>query len=60
MEALQAAQSVEIAALRQSSAVVAQKWYALSILGAGDAWADYEGRLEQVEQKVCRSATAKS
>ncbi|TVY57753.1 hypothetical protein LCER1_G000659 [Lachnellula cervina] len=57
--ALQAAQSADIAELRERSAAVIQRWYKVDILGAGDSWAELEGRVGQVEQKVRRAALAK-
>ncbi|KAH7412592.1 hypothetical protein BKA64DRAFT_659198 [Cadophora sp. MPI-SDFR-AT-0126] len=59
VEALQAAQNADIAELRERSAAVIQRWYTTDILGAGDAWADVEGRVERVEQRVRRVALAK-
>ncbi|PVH86714.1 hypothetical protein DL98DRAFT_450050 [Cadophora sp. DSE1049] len=59
VEALQAAQNADIAELRERSAAVIQRWYTMNILGAGDAWADVEGRVERVEQRVRRVALAK-
>ncbi|TVY45630.1 hypothetical protein LSUB1_G000149 [Lachnellula subtilissima] len=57
--ALQAAQSADIAELRERSAAVIQRWYTVDILGAGDSWAELEGRVGQVEAKVRRAALAK-
>ncbi|TVY30127.1 hypothetical protein LHYA1_G001073 [Lachnellula hyalina] len=57
--ALQAAQSADIAELRERSAAVIQRWYTVDILGAGDSWAEFEGRVGQVEAKVRRTALAK-
>ena len=57
--ALQAAQNADIAELRERSAAVIQRWYTMDILGAGDSWAELEGRVGQVEQKVRRVALAK-
>jgi Fe2+ transport system protein B len=59
VEALQAAQNVDIADLRERSAAVIQRWYTVDILRAGESWAELEGRVEQVEQKVRRTALAK-
>jgi hypothetical protein len=59
LEALQAAQNSEIAALRERSAALIQRWYTVNILGAGDSWAELEGRVGQVEQKVRRATLAK-
>ncbi|KAH7342232.1 hypothetical protein BKA65DRAFT_503697 [Rhexocercosporidium sp. MPI-PUGE-AT-0058] len=54
LEALQAAQNKDIAELRERSAAVLQKWYVSDVLGAGEAWADVEGRVERIEQRVRR------
>jgi len=59
VEALQAAQNADIAILRQQSAAVLQRWYSVDILRAGDSWAELEGRVEHVEQRVRRAALAK-
>ncbi|PMD63310.1 uncharacterized protein K444DRAFT_641561 [Hyaloscypha bicolor E] len=59
VEALQAAQNADIAQLRERSAAVIQRWYTVDILRAGESWAELEGRVEQVEQKVRRTALAK-
>ncbi|KAH8773057.1 hypothetical protein BGZ57DRAFT_942428 [Hyaloscypha finlandica] len=59
VEALQAAQNADIAQLRERSAAVIQRWYTMDILRAGESWAELEGRVEQVEQKVRRTALAK-
>ena len=59
VEALQAAQNADIAELRERSAAIIQRWYAVDILRAGESWAELEGRVEQVEQKVRRTALAK-
>ncbi|KAK0126971.1 hypothetical protein ONS96_006534 [Cadophora gregata f. sp. sojae] len=59
VEALQAAHNTDIAKLRERSAAVIHRWYTADILGAGDKWADVEGRVERVEQRVRRVALAK-
>lgn len=59
VETLQAAQNTDIAELRERSAVVIQRWYTVDILRAGESWAELEGRVEQVEQKVRKTALAK-
>ncbi|KAH6675125.1 hypothetical protein B0J14DRAFT_29477 [Halenospora varia] len=57
--ALQVAQNAEVAVLRERSAALIQRWYTIDILGAGDSWAELEGRVGQVEQRVRRAALAK-
>ncbi len=59
IEALQAAQNADVAELRERSAAAIQKWYALDILRAGDTWAEMEGRVEKVEQRLRRISLAK-
>ena len=48
-----------MAALRERTAAVLQRWYKVDILRAGETWAELEGRIEGVEQKVRRAALAK-
>ncbi|KAH6724743.1 hypothetical protein DL95DRAFT_401397 [Leptodontidium sp. 2 PMI_412] len=59
VEALQAAQNADIAELRERSAAALQKWYRSDVLGAGEAWADVEGRVERIEQRVRRVELAR-
>jgi len=59
LEALQTAQNADIAELRERSAAVIQRWYTKDILGAGESWADLEGRVGVVEQKLRRAALSK-
>jgi len=59
VEAIQASQNAEISELRQQSAALLQKWYTSDVLRLGDRWAEAEGRVGQVDQKVRRSALAK-
>ncbi|KAL3418951.1 nuclear distribution protein [Phlyctema vagabunda] len=58
VEVLQRAQQADIAELRQRTAATLQRWYALDVLGAGDGWAELEGRVEAVEQRVRRATLA--
>jgi hypothetical protein len=48
-----------MAALRERTAAVIQRWYTVNILRAGETWAELEGRIEGVEQKVRRAVLAK-
>lgn len=32
-----------------------QRWYELGILGQGECWAEWEGRMEECEKKVRRA-----
>jgi hypothetical protein len=59
LEAVQAGQEVEMADLRARSAAVIQQWYTEEVLQAGDNWAELEGRVQQVEQKVRRATLAR-
>lgn len=59
LETLQAVQNADIAVLRQRTVAVLQRWYAVDILSTGDSWAELEGRIETVEQRVRRTALAK-
>jgi len=59
VEAHQAAQNADIAALRERSAAIIQRWYAVDVLHAGESWAELEGRVEHVERTVRRAALAK-
>lgn len=51
---LQDAQAREMAVLRARSAKVVQRWYELGVLGQGECWAEWEGRMEECEKKVRR------
>jgi hypothetical protein len=59
VEALQASQNADITELRERSAAVIQRWYTKDVLGAGEIWAELEGRVAVVEQKIRRAALAK-
>lgn len=59
LEAVQAAQDAEVAELRARSAAVITKWYADEVLGAGDRWAEMEGRVQRGETKVRRVQAAR-
>ncbi|KAL8748343.1 MAG: hypothetical protein Q9184_007374 [Pyrenodesmia sp. 2 TL-2023] len=51
---LQDMQSQEMAALRARSTKAVQRWYELGVLGQGECWAEWEGRMEECEKKVRR------
>ena len=59
LEAIQASQNTDVAELRERSAAVIQRWYTVEVLHSGATWAELEGRVEHVEQKVRRAALAK-
>ena len=54
IQSLQEAQAKEMAALRARSAKAVQRWYELGVLGQGECWAEWEGRMEECEKKVRR------
>ncbi|KAL8716430.1 MAG: hypothetical protein Q9220_000337 [cf. Caloplaca sp. 1 TL-2023] len=54
LESLQETQIRTMAALRARSANAIQRWYELGVLGQGDCWADWEGRMEECEKRVRR------
>ncbi len=51
---LQDEQAREMAALRTRSARVIQRWYELGVLGESECWAEWEGRVMEVEKRVRR------
>lgn len=60
VELVQAGQDAEIRELRDRSAAVVEAWYKGAVLGAGEAWAELEGRVQGVERKVKRAERLKS
>ncbi|KAK5015405.1 nuclear distribution protein RO10 [Cryomyces antarcticus] len=60
LELRQEEQAQEITELRKRSAKVLERWYELSVLGAGECWSEWEGRLAAVEQSVRREETART
>ncbi|KAL8681191.1 MAG: hypothetical protein Q9186_002648 [Xanthomendoza sp. 1 TL-2023] len=54
VQSLQAAQGKEMAALRAGSAKAIQRWYELGVLGQGECWAEWEGRMEECEKRTRR------
>ncbi|KAL8992814.1 MAG: hypothetical protein Q9169_006815 [Polycauliona sp. 2 TL-2023] len=54
VQSLQEAQAKELATLRARSAKTIQRWYELGVLGQGECWAEWEGRMEECEKKVRR------
>ncbi|KAL8952063.1 MAG: hypothetical protein Q9222_002015 [Ikaeria aurantiellina] len=59
LESLQEAQTRTMAALRSRSANAIQRWYELGVLGQGECWADWEGRMEECEKRARRLEGAK-
>ncbi|KAI9812276.1 MAG: hypothetical protein M1827_004724 [Pycnora praestabilis] len=54
MEILQDQQTREMTELRARSADALERWYQVAILSGGQCWADWEGRMTQVEQGIRR------
>ena len=52
--ARQEQQGREIAELRKRSAVLVGRWYEGQVVGVGRCWADWEGRVREVERGVRR------
>ncbi|CAL5872037.1 uncharacterized protein PFLUO_LOCUS6294 [Penicillium psychrofluorescens] len=50
----QAEQAASISELRIRTARVLQRWYEVGVVGSGECWAEWEGRLEGVEREVRR------
>jgi hypothetical protein len=59
VEALQAVHNADLAALRERTAAVIQRWYTVDVLRAGESWAELEGRIEGVEQEARRVEKAR-
>jgi hypothetical protein len=51
---LQTAQAKEISELRVRSASALQRWYEVGLIGSGEVWAEWEGRIEGVERGTRR------
>lgn len=47
-------QADTISELRVRTARVLQRWYEVGLVGGGECWAEWEGRLEDVEREVKR------
>ncbi|KAJ5381628.1 uncharacterized protein N7496_004056 [Penicillium cataractarum] len=50
----QAEQAAEVSELRVRTARVLQRWYEVGVVGSGECWAEWEGRVEGVEREVRR------
>lgn len=55
----QAEQAAEISELRVRTAKVLQRWYEVGLVGSGECWAEWEGRLEGVERDLRRREAVK-
>ncbi|KAE8381435.1 hypothetical protein BDV26DRAFT_255597 [Aspergillus bertholletiae] len=51
---VQEEQAKQISALRVRTARALQRWYEIALVGSGECWAEWEGRLEDVEREVKR------
>lgn len=56
---IQAQQAETISELRMRTARVLQRWYEVGLVGSGECWAEWEGRLEDVEREVRRREVVK-
>ncbi|KAL4870324.1 hypothetical protein BDV12DRAFT_195471 [Aspergillus spectabilis] len=59
LSAVQESQAKEISELRVRSAKAVQRFYELGVLGSGEVWGEWEGRVEGVEKGVRRGEIAK-
>ncbi|KAJ5689473.1 hypothetical protein N7462_003865 [Penicillium macrosclerotiorum] len=55
----QTEQAAIISELRIRTARVLQRWYEVGLVGSGECWAEWEGRLEDVEREVRRREVIK-
>lgn len=51
---VQEQQAAEVAELRARSALLMKRWMEVGIVGGGEVWGDWEGRVERVERTVKR------
>ncbi|KAB8207008.1 hypothetical protein P875_00033811 [Aspergillus parasiticus SU-1] len=51
---VQEEQAKQISELRVRTARALQRWYEIALVGGGECWAEWEGRLEDVEREVKR------
>ena len=59
LAALQTSQLKTIAALKERTSHVLQRWYSVDILQSGEYWADVEARVDGVEHAVRRATQAR-
>lgn len=59
LQMLQEQQSQEIAALRQRTTAVLQRWYSIDIIQAGEYWSNLEDMVEVMEQNLRRASVQK-
>jgi hypothetical protein len=55
----QVRQAESISELRVRTARVLQRWYEVGLVGSGECWAEWEGRLEDVDREVRRREVIK-
>ncbi|KAB8236070.1 hypothetical protein ETB97_009704 [Aspergillus alliaceus] len=51
---VQEEQAKQVSELRVRTARALQRWYEIALVGGGECWAEWEGRLEDVEREVKR------
>ena len=54
LKLLQEAHAKTVADLRLRSAATLQRWYEIGVLGGGECWTEWEGRVTTVEKRVRR------
>jgi hypothetical protein len=54
VEVVQEEQNRELVELSRRSAEVLERWYRISVLGGGECWAEWEGRVAMVEREARR------
>ena len=54
LRAHQARQARDLARLRHQSARMVERWYQTTVLGSGDCWAEWDGRVTELAQLVQR------
>ena len=52
-------QAKSISELRGRTAAVLERWYAVGVVGVGECWAEWEGRLDETEREVHRRERVK-
>lgn len=55
----QAEQAAVVSELRVRTARVLQRWYEVGVVGSGECWAEWEGRVEGVEREIRRREVIK-
>jgi hypothetical protein len=50
----QTEQAAAVSELRVRTARVLQRWYEVGVVGSGECWAEWEGRVEGVEREIRR------